>query len=614
MGPKTSCSRCCWVIDMRDFGSFGAQDGRRYLKSLHIDAFGAFLNRGIGPFSPGLNVVYGANESGKTTMRKFIGGVLFGWEDARGDRNAYRPASGTRGGSLSFALLEDEDDVLACSRAGNAQGLLPAGTGYILGGVDGDSYNRVFSLDERALGAEKDVGRMVDSLLTAASGGVRSPASVASKLDARLKACFSRAASNPDSIANIQRELSRVRAQIAASREGERRLRAHAEELARIRESVPGLRQAIERANDRIDELSRLRHIPSESEDRRVDADDGFGEGRRSERPGVIGRAAFAGAACILAACGVLSAVLEVLFSQIWLMYACCALLFAAACCGVAYAVGRRGALREGLRHPTGFGAKDGGACEGQRGVARARVATDVPPVSVRGDSCSQAGPACAGPAHVDALLRRERETRDALQERLISESERAGELGRILEDAKSSSALQDLQERQAALEDRLDRAVRGYAMLLVARQALRDAICIWEERSQPAVYRRAGGLMSLMSSGAWCAVVPDGSGSVLLCDRSGMRRRPAELSLGTFQQLHLALRIALLEVSSGVGESLPVIADEVLAHFDDERRGQAALALADLARYRQVLVLTCHSDIVELLRRASPDVNVVRL
>ena len=65
---------------MHDLGPTGARDGRRYLKSLHIGAFGAFSNRDIGPFSPGLNVVYGPNESGKTTMRKFIGGVLFGWD------------------------------------------------------------------------------------------------------------------------------------------------------------------------------------------------------------------------------------------------------------------------------------------------------------------------------------------------------------------------------------------------------------------------------------------------------------------------------------------------------------------------------------------------------
>ena len=598
---------------MHDFGSFGVHDGRRYLKSLHIDAFGAFSNRDIGPFSPGLNVVYGPNESGKTTMRKFIGGVLFGWDEARGDRNAYRPAGGERSGSLSFALVDDESDVFACSRARNAQGLLPAGADRILGGVDGDSYNRVFSLDGQAFGAAKDVDGMVDSLLTAASGGEQSPASVASELDGRLKACFSRSASNPDSISNLQRELSQVKAGIAAACEEDRRLRAHAAELARIRESIPGMRQAIERSNDRIGELSRLQHVPPEPEDGPADTGDGFGEGRLPGCLGAFGPAAFAGAAGILAVCGVLFAVLAVLFSQLWMMYACCALLCAAACSGIAYAVGRRGSLGKAPRHPAGPGAKGGGR-ETRFGSAQGLTVADASPASACREPRPQAGPACGDPARADALLRRERETRDSLQERLIAASERAGELGRILEDARSSVELQDLRDRQAALEDRLDRAVREYAMLLVARQALRDAIRIWEERSQPAVYRRAGGLMSMMSAGEWCAVVPDGSGGVLLCDRAGVRRKPAELSLGTFQQLHLALRIALLEVSAGIGESLPVIADEVLVHFDDERREQAALALADLARHRQVLVLTCHSDIVGLLRRASPDVNAVRL
>ena len=600
---------------MHDLGPTGARDGRRYLKSLHIGAFGAFSNRDIGPFSPGLNVVYGPNESGKTTMRKFIGGVLFGWDEARGDRNAYRPAGGERSGSLSFALVDDEGDVFACSRARNAQGLLPAGADRILGGVDGDSYNRAFSLDGQALGAAKDVGGMLDSLLTAASGGAQSPASVASELDGRLKACFSRSSSNPDSITNLQRELSRVKAGIAAACEEDRRLRAHAAELARIRESIPGMRQAIERSNDRIGELSRLQHVPPEPEDGPADTGDGFGRGRLPGCLGAFGAAAFAGAAGILAACGVLFAVLAVLFSQLGMMYTCCAFLLAAACCAVAYAAGRRGASGEALRRSADKGAPVGSGREGrQDGSAQGRTGADASPASACREPRPQAGPAYGDPARADALLRRERETRDSLQERLIAASERAGELGRILEDARSSVELQDLRDRQAALEGRLDRAVREYAMLLVARQALRDAIRIWEERSQPAVYRRAGGLMSMMSAGEWCAVVPDGSGGVLLCDRAGVRRKPAELSLGTCQQLHLALRIALLEVSSGVGESLPVIADEVLVHFDDERREQAALALADLARHRQVLVLTCHSDIVGLLRRASPDVNAVRL
>ena len=75
----------------------------KYLKHAKIDAFGAFSNRVVGPFGPHLNVVFGQNEAGKTTLSQFVGGVLFGWEEARGLRNTYKPANAERSGTLVFA-------------------------------------------------------------------------------------------------------------------------------------------------------------------------------------------------------------------------------------------------------------------------------------------------------------------------------------------------------------------------------------------------------------------------------------------------------------------------------------------------------------------------------
>ena len=45
--------------------------------SLHIDGFGKFHNRDIS-FQDGLNVVYGKNEAGKSTLHTFIKGMLSG--------------------------------------------------------------------------------------------------------------------------------------------------------------------------------------------------------------------------------------------------------------------------------------------------------------------------------------------------------------------------------------------------------------------------------------------------------------------------------------------------------------------------------------------------------
>ena len=73
----------------------------------------------------------------------------------------------------------------------------------------------------------------------------------------------------------------------------------------------------------------------------------------------------------------------------------------------------------------------------------------------------------------------------------------------------------------------------------------------------------------------------------------------------GTCQQLYLALRIALLVTADNVGRAVPIIADDILVNFDSQRRAGAAKALAQLARHRQVILLTCHEEIVETMRVA---------
>lgn len=64
---------------------------RIYLRSIHLERFGRFHDTVVGPFGDRMNIVLGANEAGKTTVASFVGGVLFGWEEARGNRNTYKP-------------------------------------------------------------------------------------------------------------------------------------------------------------------------------------------------------------------------------------------------------------------------------------------------------------------------------------------------------------------------------------------------------------------------------------------------------------------------------------------------------------------------------------------
>ncbi|QKF07580.1 AAA family ATPase [Berryella wangjianweii] len=185
------------------------------------------------------------------------------------------------------------------------------------------------------------------------------------------------------------------------------------------------------------------------------------------------------------------------------------------------------------------------------------------------------------------------------------------------------SSLIGSLEERLgAALDDRLadrakvahEQAVTGVAeaearlvRMLAARSLLREAIDRWSVTSQPLLYREASRLIALMTNGAWTRVVAQPDGSLALESDALVRRPATQLSLGTSQQLYLALRIALLRCADDVGPSLPVLADDILVHFDRARRHGAARALAELARTRQVVVFTCHEEVADALLKADP-------
>ena len=88
----------------------------------------------------------------------------------------------------------------------------------------------------------------------------------------------------------------------------------------------------------------------------------------------------------------------------------------------------------------------------------------------------------------------------------------------------------------------------------------------------------------------------------------------PQLLSLGTRQQLYLALRVALLITAENVGRSLPILCDDILVNFDDERRREAIKVIVELSRYRQVILFTCHPSVAALVRECDCSCNFFEL
>ncbi len=89
------------------------------IRRLHIDGFGRFTDRRLGPFERPVTVFLGPNEAGKSTLLEFVRRVLFGFRAARGRApsgyNDYPPlAGGQHGGGVT--IVSDAGETVTVQR------------------------------------------------------------------------------------------------------------------------------------------------------------------------------------------------------------------------------------------------------------------------------------------------------------------------------------------------------------------------------------------------------------------------------------------------------------------------------------------------------------------
>lgn len=229
-----------------------------FLKYLKVGQFGALSNRLIGPFSEGLNVVFGRNEAGKTTLFSFVDGVLFGWRDARGSQNTYKPESGTQAGALLFAARGVATATEAeLSRARNADGL--QGDTALVGDIDADTFRTMFALNSDELRSLRNTTDVTAKLLTAGSGTSTTPAVVLGEVQDRLSAFTSRAQGASQSIVNLVAERDEVRQAMDEAAAQMEQHRAHHRELHDMEPEQQAMSARMDEANRSIEHVQAAR-------------------------------------------------------------------------------------------------------------------------------------------------------------------------------------------------------------------------------------------------------------------------------------------------------------------------------------------------------------------
>ena len=744
---------------------------RPYVRRLDIASFGAFSGRAVGPFEPGLNVVFGKNEAGKTTLAAFIGGVLFGWEEARGFRNTYRPEHAERAGAIVFSnaaasatggkegapradgdgAATDDGEELRVFRGRNADGI--AGAAHLVEDIDRETFRTMFSLTSDELRGLRNTTDVTAKLLTAGSGTGSSPAQALSELQARIASFTSRAQSADHSLLQLSARRDDLREQIAQAVDEAERFRRQDEELSELEPQRRELAAQQQRLNDEIEKLvaakatlerldeeiarnSELRdelveqrrsldrtrraraseldeglaslspadertlreHIDALLEEQgklahsvdaaretyldsksRYDAllemEDAEGSKRRARRQRFVLVALSVALPVLFMAFGIpvflhgrtitsLSftalGVLLIVFA-LFLGGAALAMLFRPSkeeeaaerreqnsrwvmtqdknkleSCEAALSAQRvrirefldgaglvaaNGSLRQArtlldeaaaLRSEAALAAQQRQAVISQIVAAEGRIARAQ---EERASVLAAAGLAeGARAADIARAIEQRAHQRAGLQETAEGVNRRCGELKQVLAQACDIHRLDELKLELAQVVTRIGESERELARLLLAQRMLATAVTSWESKSQPEVYRRASQLLSTMTAGRWTRVRMGEDGRLFAVDWAKTERDPSKLSLGTCQQLYLSLRVALLLAADNVGRAIPVIADDILVTFDEERARGAARVLAELAQHRQVILLTCHRSTVELVREADPSAHVIEL
>lgn len=721
-----------------------------YLEYVKLTNFGKFANMIVGPFKPGLNVVYGANEAGKTTISELIKGVMFGWRPSRKGSNSYKPENAERIGSLFFKDVKT-GDVEELKRSKNSEGVLDRL--HVLEDIDKETYDTMFALNSDELLKLDRHNEVTARLLTAGSGTASSPAIVLGKIQDKIKTMMSRSAQNPDSIALLREEQTQAKANVQelldetegfydqekhldsllarkeALAENQKGLNAEIEKLKSNHARLEGIDASIEQntalleeaiaaqeqmasattadADQEIVALSKLttaeeyqlKTVLDDLDEERLKHEHALDNAKREatksaaaletilsdhdyqteqDRAKKQRRIRLIVALVITVCMGIVGiwlfrqgrAVGSLSYSTFGIILCLCALLVAAA--GIvanihpskteeAFEERRRdhewvkyqdeqhlaSCEREIQDHKrkAQWYLEQHGFASAQGSIRQARHLLDLAhdlrtneettkqnlqALSLQRSSleslletlADQRREVCvsmgldprASRAEIEAIIERKEDERTKTNQ-LISETNlQYGEISSELSRARHASTFDEAKQRKELIDAKLDEQYRELAVLLLAQRTLEVSIAEWERKSQPEVYLQASRLFSQMTRGAWQQVRMNAEGEIEVLDSVKTACSPYLLSLGTRQQLYLALRVALLITAENVGRSLPILCDDILVNFDDDRRREAIKVISELSRYRQVILFTCHPSVAALVREYDRTCNFFEL
>lgn len=520
------------------------------IKKLSIASFGKIKDKTFF-LGDGLNVVYGNNESGKSTIVSFIRYMLFGFHGRRGGKEPtqeekYSPWDNTAvSGSMDFEIGADKFMISRSNGVRREYSVVNTDTGNAsFEGVDvGDE---IYNLNESAF--------MRTYCLSAVSAGIS-----ADRNDDIIKRLSNLTASGDESFsheavsARIGADIKSLRAQIAQKNEEIEQMRNSLDDIEHLRERQKSLN-------------GELYSIDSGIEKMRENLDDTSAKNGRYEMLSEKLRSAKLNQKLRLLLFVVIAVCSTVLLVTDSLPLPAILGGYAAAVIGlllIAFGALRLAAIR--------------------RAIKKTKIDAPIYDGDVRSN-----------------IKRNETQKSDLLKELGAIESKLGGEYS--YDDICSQIGL--FKNEKSVLETKLETAVRAQNILAKSYEEMKSIFA-------PALNERASEIFSALTGYKYNDMLVTDSFGIRLkeaCDY----KSSAFFSSGTVELMYISVRLALCDILDGDDRN-PVVLDDCFSSLDDGRARTALEFLADYAKERQIIFCTCHGRELSVLSSLDK-VNIINI
>lgn len=177
--------------------------------------------------------------------------------------------------------------------------------------------------------------------------------------------------------------------------------------------------------------------------------------------------------------------------------------------------------------------------------------------------------------------------------------------------------AVARIEAKRRTLFLEVDELAMRHLRLRAGALAAEQALHIYREKHRSSMMMRASEAFRLITGGNYSGLTtqPDKDKEILIgLTHDGRSKLADAMSTGTQFQLYLALRLAGYEEFASLRPPVPFVADDIMESFDNPRSEEVFRLLGEMAKVGQVIYLTHHWHLCEIVQRVVPSVVVHQL